>query len=191
MPPAAGGASTAVPSTIQAALALVPTDVFVITARHEQVRLGVVVTRVVRCADAPPCVGVALMKGHPVSPLIRDSRAFALCALAPGERVLTRMFEQAAPPPTAPICAGTPAPIVSTGARPALGDPFLSLDVECIETGAPVLRRSRYALDCRVVMHLDFEADHELYIGQVVGARVYETALPTPPSAGKSRNGKA
>lgn len=190
MPPLSGGGGGAVPSLIQAALGLVPTDVFVITARLDQVRLGVVVTRVVRCADAPPCVGVALMKGHPVSPLIRDSRAFALCALAPGERVLTRMFEQA-PPPSTPIGGGTPAPIVSTGARPALGDPFLSLDVECIETGAPVLRRSRYALDCRVVMHLDFEADHELYIGQVVGARVYESALATPPSAGKSRNGKA
>jgi flavin reductase (DIM6/NTAB) family NADH-FMN oxidoreductase RutF len=55
-----------------------------------------------------------------------------------------------------------------------LGDPFDSLEVETMWTGAPLLKRCRAAFDCEVVRHFDLEADHELYVGQIVGACIYD-----------------
>ena len=51
-------------------------------------------------------------------------------------------------------------------------DPFDALAVLTLETGAPILRTSPVAFDCEVVRHGDMDADHELYIGRVLAARV-------------------
>lgn len=40
-------------------------------------------------------------------------------------------------------------------------------------TGSPVLLRSIVAFDCEVVRHFDLEADHELFVGQVLASRMY------------------
>ena len=49
-------------------------------------------------------------------------------------------------------------------------DPFDALDVFRLETGAPMLRRAAACLDCRISMHIDFDADHELFVAEVVAA---------------------
>ncbi len=141
---------------------------FVMTSRHETSRLGVVVRRVMACADTPMSVCVALMKGHPISPLIRDSHAFALCAMDDGDRMLAKVFERVRGGVVSengqswgvlsPAKIGDPA-----------SDPFIAMEVESLETGSPIIKRCGWALDCRVLMHLDFETDHEMYIGAVVG----------------------
>lgn len=146
---------------------------FVMTSRHESSRLGVVVRRVMCCADSPLSVCVALMKGHPISPLIRDSHSFALCALDPADRVLPRVFERSMPGvPSGNTLNGQATGVLSPSRMgdPA-SDPFISMEVESIVTGSPVLKRCEWAIDCRVLMHLDFETDHEMYIGMVVGGR--------------------
>lgn len=146
---------------------------FVMTSRHESSRLGVVVRRVMCCADSPLSVCVALLKGHPISPLIRDSHSFALCALDAADRVLPRVFERSMPGvPSGNTLNGQATGVLSPSRMgdPA-SDPFISMEVESIVTGSPVLKRCEWAIDCRVLMHLDFETDHEMYIGMVVGGR--------------------
>jgi len=51
-------------------------------------------------------------------------------------------------------------------------DPFDAVAVLSLETGSPILRASALAFDCEVVRHVDMDADHELYVGRVVAARV-------------------
>lgn len=159
------------PPEVLDAVARLHSGLYVLTSAFENTRLGVMVNWAQQCATEPVSVCVSLLKGHPVSPLIRDSHAFALCAVTDSDRLLLKKFERVKEtgPPGA-SGSGTPGvytPLVRE-------DPFMSLDVETIATGSPVLKRSRFALDCRVSMHLDFDSDHELYIAQVVAARVYD-----------------
>lgn len=167
---------------------------FLMTARHESARRGLVVQRVMTCADAPMSVCVSLPKGHPISPLVRDSRGFALCAIDPSDRVLPRLFEPRRHAPGAEagplggaqggtmsgsVASGNGsayAPGGAGGGIPAESDPFISLELESMHSGAPLVKRCLFALDLRVSMHLDFESDHEMYIGVVVGGREYAPA---------------
>jgi flavin reductase (DIM6/NTAB) family NADH-FMN oxidoreductase RutF len=140
-------------SVIEQALRLVPSATFVLTSSYEDTRNGVLVPWVQRCAEEPPLISVSAKKGHALEPLIRDSHAFAVCQIDPGDKLLSHKFSLIRPPDEA-------------------GDPFDSLGVETLATGAPVLRRSIVALDCEVIRHYDIEADCELYIGRVVAARI-------------------
>lgn len=136
------------------ALAMFPRALYLLTSAFEQKRAGQFVESVQPCAHEPLLVCVAARKGHTIEPLIRDSHCFAICRVDPEDRLLNKKF-QTLRTPDAP------------------GDPFDSLDVDRLVTGAPIPRRAWAALDCQVVRHLDLEADHELYIGMVVGGRVY------------------
>src|SRR5512144_498395 len=133
------------------ALAAFPRGSYLMTAAFESKRAGQIVYSVQCCADEPMLVCVAARNGHPIAPLIRDAHRFAICLIDPEDKLLPRIFGSSA-----------------NGAR---GDAFDSLEVERLLTGAPVLKRSLAALDCQVIRHLDVEADHELYIGQVVAGR--------------------
>ena len=136
------------------ALSMFPQGVYLITAAFEHKRAGQFVGSVQVCAEEPLLVCVAARKGHSIEPLIRDSRCFAVCHIDPDDKLLQKRF--------------TP-----TRTPESQSDPFDALEVDQLVTGAPVPRRVKAAIDCQVVRHLDLEADHELYIGQVVGGRVY------------------
>lgn len=122
---------------------------FLLAAAHESKRAGVVVSSVQKCSDAPPLICVSVRKGHAIEPLIRDSRHFAVCRLAPGDRTTARHFENRRP----------------------LDDPFDSLEIDHLVSRAPVPRRSTLVFDCEVFRHFDLEADHELYVGLVLAFR--------------------
>jgi len=99
---------------------------------------------------------VTELAGLEIDPLIRDSHAFAVCLVDPTDRLLLRKF-----------CAKrTP---------DDRGDPFLSFEVDRLVTGSPILKRAAMAIDCEVVRHVDLEADHELFVGEVVAGRVYRS----------------
>jgi flavin reductase (DIM6/NTAB) family NADH-FMN oxidoreductase RutF len=125
-------------------------DRFVLTSAWDSKRGGVFVTSVQPCGHEPPLLCVACMRGHPLDPIIRDSQSFAVCRVSPAERLLARKF---------------------AFEGDGRGDPFDSLELERLVTGAPVLRRAKAAVDCHVVRHLDLEGDHQLYIGQAVAIR--------------------
>ena len=130
-----------------------PSVLFVMTSGFEGDRAGTLVRWVSPAAEDPPLVSVAVPKGHAIEPLIRDSRAFALCAIDPEDKRLRGAF-------------------AATCAPDERGDPFDSFGVRTLTTGSPVLGRSTFVLDCEVVRHFDLEADHEFYVGLVVNAIV-------------------
>lgn len=133
------------------ALGLTPAGLYVMTASYDGKSAGVLASWVQRCSSEPPLVSVALFKGHPIEPLIRDSRSFALCQLAETDRLLARRFARDAVDPSA----------------------FDTLEVETLATGAPCLKRAVAAIDLEVHRHVDLDADHELFIGLVRDARVF------------------
>jgi flavin reductase (DIM6/NTAB) family NADH-FMN oxidoreductase RutF len=140
------------------ALAMFPRALYLLTSLFEHKRAGQFVESVQVCAHEPLLICVAAFKGHSIEPLIRDSHSFAICRVEPGDKLLHKHFDP-------------------THTPDALADPFDSLEIDRLATGAPVPRRCLAALDCQVVRHLDLEADHELYIGLVVAGRVYSPRL--------------
>jgi flavin reductase (DIM6/NTAB) family NADH-FMN oxidoreductase RutF len=137
------------------ALALIPSGSFVLTAAHDDCRSGTLVQWVQRCAESPAMVVVALRKGHPIEPLIRDSRAFCLNLLREGEVLLRRKFE--------------------TGHTQG-DDPFVSLPATQAPSGSPVLLRAVAYVDCELMRHLDIESDFEVYIGLVKQTRILQVS---------------
>jgi len=138
---------------LKRALAHLPTTTYVLTSAYDGERAGVLVEWVAPAASEPLLVSVSVLKGHSIEPLIRDSHAFALCRVDPEDRLIAKKFGVRCAPDER-------------------GDPFDSMHVRTLATGSPVIDRSAVVLDCEVVRHFDLEADHELYIGQVVAARV-------------------
>ena len=137
--------SAPTPEMLQA-LATVPAGQFLITTAFGDVRDGRIVERVQQCGTNPPMLLVAMEKGHTLSPLIRDSRTFAVSLLDPNERLLQRVF----------------------GPDRRIGDdPFLTYPHQVGSLGAPIVTRAVAWFDCEVVRHLDMETNFELYIGVV------------------------
>lgn len=134
-----------------AALALVPSTGWLLTAGFGDERAGLPVRWVQRAGSEPALVSVALRKGHPIAPLIRDSRAFALNLLPDAQPLLERRFVN--------------------GMAERLGDPFETLPLERMATSAPCLRAATAIIDCELFRHLDLEMECEMYVGLVLAAR--------------------
>ncbi len=145
---------------MERALGLLPSSRFVLTAAFDGDRGGYPLKWVQRVSVTPACIAVAIPKGHPTVPLVRDARAFAICLIGDDDRRTYRRFELAA--------SAARDPDGST----ALLDPFDALAVEEGETGSPLIVSAQASFDCVLRSHVDFDADHELYVGEVVGARV-------------------
>jgi flavin reductase (DIM6/NTAB) family NADH-FMN oxidoreductase RutF len=144
--------STADPDdAIRAALRLIPTATFVLTAAYEDRRGGMRVRWVQQVCDAPPMVVVAVEKGRPIMPLISESRQFGLCQIAEGDRLLLRKFRD-------------------RDEVDLSQDPFLGADlVAGVLPHVPLLRGCVAHLECELACHLDTEGDHDLFIGHVRG----------------------
>jgi flavin reductase (DIM6/NTAB) family NADH-FMN oxidoreductase RutF len=133
-------------STVTEALGQIPSGLFILTAAYGDVRSGVLTRWVQPCSISPPHVMVAVERGLPIEPLIRDSRMFALCQLCAGDRLLIRNFS--APPERGE-------------------DPFLTLPSHTSRGGSPIINRALSFLDCELVRHIVLDADHRLYVGLV------------------------
>lgn len=157
------------PQDASEALSTFGSNCYVMTASFEGKRSGTVVRWVSPCADQPPLLAVSIFRGHWVETLIRDSHCFGLCKLDPADRLVTKKF-------------------LETGPRDAPKrdvDPFDALQIETMVTGAPLLKRSPVVFDCTVIRHLDLEADHSLYIAQVMAGKVNDrTVLNVPLRTG-------
>jgi flavin reductase (DIM6/NTAB) family NADH-FMN oxidoreductase RutF len=159
-------------TTVEHVLELVPASHFLLTSAFGELRSGVIVRCVQQVAMHPPMLLVAMEKGQALSPVIRDSRNFALCVLARDDRMMLRTFARA----------------------PDQGsDPFLSIPHLVAPGGAPVPLRARGFIACELIRHLDIEADYEVYIGMVHSARLLEDSAKSARGATKTgaRSGAA
>lgn len=129
---------------------------FALSSKFGRSRAVILVRWAQFCSVEPPMVAVALRKGRPIEPIIRDSHAFALSRLDPGEAFIRRKLETA---------------------DEHADDPLDLIEHDALVTGSPCIRRALCSLDCEVVRHIDLEGDHELYVGQIVGVRTCDPAL--------------
>lgn len=133
------------------ALGRIPSGLFVLTARHEDRRAGMLAAWVQQCCFEPPMVSVAVAKGRPIMPLLSESRQFALCQIPSDERLLSRKFSKM---------------------TDLAEDPFLGCElVADTVTDLPVPRSCLAYLECEVSCHMDVDGDHDLFVGLVVGGR--------------------
>jgi flavin reductase (DIM6/NTAB) family NADH-FMN oxidoreductase RutF len=147
------------------ALAMLPASPWVMSSIYETTRTGVLVRRVMQCADDPVCLCVSIRKGSRIDPVVRDSHVFAV-SLMPGiDRLLLKKFD-------------TP--------EATDEDPFDAFAVRRLRTGSPIMARAIAAFDCEVLSHVDLEADSELFVGRVLevcvgglGGGVAEGHAPT------------
>ena len=138
-----------------------PRGVYVMTAAFEDDRSGIRVLTAHQCSEEPILIAVAAKKGHSIEPLIRDSHHFALCVVDPDDRLLSHKFPQGSEP---------------VGG----GDPFDSIPHETLVSRSPVPTRCIAAFDCEVVRHFDLEADHEIYVGQILKSKIYQNSPAKP-----------
>ncbi len=132
---------------IGAALGRIPSGLFILTAKHEDRRSGVLTSWVQQVCFQPPMISVAVAKGRPIMPLISESRCFGLCQLPKGEKVILRKF-------AAGIAAGE--------------DHFLGFEMlGHSELGVPLLANVTSYLECQLTCHMDVEGDHDLFVGAV------------------------
>ncbi len=132
---------------LPAALSWIPAGLFVLTARHEERRAGLVTSLVQRVCDQPPMLCLAVAKGTPIMPLISESRQFGLCQLGEDDRLLLRKFSREFDPGE---------------------DPFLGFELrESKLPGLPLLAHCFAHFECELTCHLDVEGDHDLFVGTV------------------------
>jgi flavin reductase (DIM6/NTAB) family NADH-FMN oxidoreductase RutF len=155
-----GGKGQIEPGPIAEALGAFASPRLILTCAFEEVRAGLRARSAQVCSDDPPLLGVVVRKGHPIDPIIRDSRSFALCVVDPDDKLLSRKFPE----------PGDPTP--GSDDVPADNHDFDALACTTLRTGAPIFRRALAAFDCEVVRHFDLEADFEIYVGQVLAARL-------------------
>ncbi|UCD73769.1 MAG: flavin reductase [Phycisphaerales bacterium] len=158
--------STLEDSDLISAFDQIPCGLFLLTSAHEGLRSGVLARWVQQCSLNPPLVMVALPKGSPVEPLIRDSHSFALCQISDGDRFLTRKFS-----------------IMPDRSE----DPFDTLSTFPAPSGSPVVRRAMSYLDCEVVRHVELESDCRLYVGEVRDGRQLSDGKPVIHLGGNGR----
>lgn len=152
--------------TVEHVLNLVPATSFLLTSAFGELRSGVIVRCVQQVAMHPPMLLVAMEKGQPLSPIIRDSRNFAICVLAKDDRVTTKIF----------------------ATSPDQGiDAFLTIPNLVVPGGSPVPLRALGYIACELVRHLDIEADYEVYIGMVHHAGLVEQPKLKSPRSGVVR----
>jgi flavin reductase (DIM6/NTAB) family NADH-FMN oxidoreductase RutF len=137
------------PPKLLRAVRRIPCGLFIITSAFEGTRSGALARWVQPCATDPPLIMIAMPNGLAVEPLIRDSRAFALCQVSTDDRLLQRRFAR----------------------PPARGeDPFLTIPTHKAATGSPIIDRALCYVDCEIARLVDLEADHRVYVGQIVAA---------------------
>ena len=143
--------------SISAALDQIPTGMYIMTAACDGLSSGVLVRWVQRCCIAPPLLMIALRKGMPIEPIIRDSRTFALCQIDEKDRFLQRKF--ATPPDRT-------------------DDPFVCLPTHAAPGGSPVIERAMSYVECELARNVELDCDHRIYVGQVHHGRCLHEARP-------------
>ncbi|MGB0766230.1 MAG: flavin reductase family protein [Phycisphaeraceae bacterium] len=142
-------------AAVASTLGAIPSGLYILTAAHEDRRLGVLVGWVQQCCFEPPMVSISIQKGTPIMPLISESRQFGLCQLGTEDGRHIRKF----------------------GGQVDLGDdPFLGQQlIKPVLAKLPILAASRSYMECELVCHMDVEGDHDIFVG------VLRNAGYTPP----------
>lgn len=152
-PPANGAAAVA---------AHIPHGLFIMTSSFEGSTAGTLVRWVQRCSEDPIVVMISLRRGQAIEPLIRDSRAFALCQISEDDRFLQRKF-----------CRNRITKTLSDDE-----DGLIALGARAAPSGSPILDHAMSYMDCELLRNVDLDSDYRLYVGQVHHAVMMNPAKP-------------
>ena len=138
--------------TIGRALGRIPSGVFILTATHQDRPLAMMASWVQQVAFAPPSVGVAIAKERPAHAALSKSGAtFALAVIPEGDTSLMKKYARGVP----------------EGA-----DPFEGVRITRTANGTIVPADALAYLECRVTRVVDFSADHDLFLAEVVAGQM-------------------
>jgi len=133
---------------VAAAIGAIPSGLFILTARNDDHRTGMLASWVQQVSFQPPMVSVAVAKGRLILPVISGSRRFGLCQLPQNEKLIMRKF---------------------AGGIKDHEDPFLGMEMRNnTATHLPILANVLAYLECELTCHIDAEGDHDLFIGHVI-----------------------
>jgi flavin reductase (DIM6/NTAB) family NADH-FMN oxidoreductase RutF len=138
-------------STIGRTLGRIPSGVFVLTTVHNGRPHAMLASWVQQAAFDPPAISLAIGKDRAIREPLRASKLLALSILPEDDTSLMKRFAR--------------------GVKPGQ-DPFQGAAILQSPAGLPVLADALGYLECRVREICDFGADHELFIGEVVAAKM-------------------
>lgn len=138
--------------TIGRALGRIPSGVFILTTTHENQPLAMIASWVQQVAFAPPSVGVAIAKERSAHAALSAAGAmFALSVVPDGDTSLMKKYARGIP---------------------AGADPFEGVRVTRTANGTAVLADALAYLECRVTKPIDFGADHDLFLAEVIAGQL-------------------
>lgn len=136
------------------AIGRIPSGLFILTARDDERQTAMLASWVQQVSFEPPMVSVAVGRGRPALALINGSRRFGLCQIPVGDKVLMRRFAKGVDIDE---------------------DPFLGMNmVDSTQLDVPIVADGLAYLECKVVHHLDTGADHDLFVGHIVGGGIHD-----------------
>jgi flavin reductase (DIM6/NTAB) family NADH-FMN oxidoreductase RutF len=136
--------------------ALIPHGLFIMASAFEDLSSGILVPWVQCCSDDPLMVMVSIRRGHPVEPLIRDSRAFTLSQISNEDRYLIRKFS----------------------CDDARGELCEGISTRHSALGSPIIDRAMSMLDCELVRNVELDPHFRLYVGQVRHSELLNPGTP-------------
>ena len=77
---------------LAAALGRIPSGLFILTLRRDEIETGMLASWVQQCSFAPPCVSVAIQKGREIGTLLTPQSLFCLNILEEGQTDLIAHF---------------------------------------------------------------------------------------------------
>src|SRR5690349_15895184 len=140
--------------TIGRALGRIPSGVFILTAEHDGQPLAMMASWVQQVAFQPPTISIAIAKERPAHAALSKSGAmFALSVVPEGDTSLMKKYARGIP---------------------AGADPFEGVHTKRAKHGATVLSDALAYIECRVTKTVEFGADHDLFLAEVVGGELLE-----------------
>lgn len=138
------------------ALGMIPSGIFVVTAARDSVRAAYVGSWIQQAAFEPPSITIAMNQHRPLLTLLEPGRGIGVNILGRRQAPLYAHFE----------------PGFSLN-----DDPFVGVEVDTMETGAPILREAFAYLDCRIRSMFD-AGDHRLILAEVLAGAVRQPGEP-------------
>jgi flavin reductase len=121
--------------------------VAVVTARHNEVRMGMTATSVSCVSADPPAMLVCVNRSSSAEQAISESGAFAINMLSDAQHPVARLF---------------------SNAKLGSVEPYALSEWQEMVTGAPVLTGAVAVFDCAVESCL-ISGSHAIYVGRVIG----------------------
>lgn len=142
--------------SLAAALGLVPSGLFIVTARRGEAETGMLASWVQQCSFEPPQISLALQRDREIAAWLTDGAAFVVNVLDASQTDM----------------------LIHFGRGFALGEPaFEGIEIEHADGGPPILSEALAYLDCRVAGRFP-AGDHDLFLGRVSGGRLLGNGQP-------------